>query len=105
VSPPRNCTVSIRDTEGVTHTVQVQGSSLFEAAAQAVAAFHEQGWAADAVPLANKEGKFKSGFVLYGAWQTLPRRRWVSVVESVRNRVLEFALRLEEEHPTAGTGT
>jgi hypothetical protein len=49
VSLPRNCTVSLRDTDGVTHTVQVQGSSLFEAAAHAVAAFREQGWAAEAL--------------------------------------------------------
>jgi hypothetical protein len=46
---PRNCTVSIRDTEGVLHTVQVEGSSLFEAAAHAVAAFREQQWAGGAL--------------------------------------------------------
>ena len=46
---PRNCTISIRDTEGVTHSVQVQGSSLFEAAARAVASFREQEWAAEAL--------------------------------------------------------
>jgi hypothetical protein len=34
-----------RDAEGATHTVHVQGSSLFEAAARAVAAFREQEWA------------------------------------------------------------
>jgi hypothetical protein len=45
VTLPRNCTVSVRDTEGVTHRVQVQGSSLFEAAARTVAAFREQPWA------------------------------------------------------------
>jgi hypothetical protein len=49
VTFPRNCSVSVRDTEGVMHTVQVQGSSLFEAAAHAVAAFREQGWAAEAL--------------------------------------------------------
>jgi hypothetical protein len=41
--------VSLRDLDGVTHTVTVQGSSLYEAAARAVAAFREQGWAADAL--------------------------------------------------------
>jgi hypothetical protein len=35
------------DLDGVTHTVQVQGSSLDEAAARALAASGEQGWAAD----------------------------------------------------------
>jgi hypothetical protein len=49
VTLPRNCAVSVRDIEGVTHTVQVQGSSLFEAAARAVAAFREQEWAAEAL--------------------------------------------------------
>jgi hypothetical protein len=43
VRQPRICTVSVRDLEGVTHTVQVQGESLFEAAARGVAAFREQG--------------------------------------------------------------
>jgi hypothetical protein len=41
-SLPRTCTVSIRDPEGVTHTAKVQGLSLFEAAARAVASFREQ---------------------------------------------------------------
>jgi hypothetical protein len=52
VTQPRNCTVSVRDSEGVTHKVQVQGSSLFEAAAYALAAFREQEWAAEALTLA-----------------------------------------------------
>jgi hypothetical protein len=49
VTAPRRCTVSLRDTEGVTHAVQVQATSLFEAAARGVAAFREQGWAAQAL--------------------------------------------------------
>ena len=49
MSQPRSCTVSVRDLEGVTHAVQVQGASLYEAAARAVAAFREQGWATDAL--------------------------------------------------------
>ena len=40
---------SVRDLGGITHTVQVQGETLFEAAARAVAAFRQQGWAADAL--------------------------------------------------------
>lgn len=46
---PRRCTISVRDPEGLTHTVQVQASSLYEAAARGVAAFREQGWAAGAL--------------------------------------------------------
>jgi hypothetical protein len=45
----RSCTVSLRDPGGITHTVQVHGESLFEAAARAVSAFREQGWGADAL--------------------------------------------------------
>ena len=47
VRPPRSCTISLCDSEGVTHSVQVQASSLYEAAARGVAAFREQGWAAE----------------------------------------------------------
>jgi hypothetical protein len=43
----RACTVSLRDPEGVRHTVTVHAESLFEAAAHALAAFRK-GWAADA---------------------------------------------------------
>jgi hypothetical protein len=46
---PRRCTISVSDHEGVRHTVQVQAGSLLEAAARGVAAFREQGWAADAL--------------------------------------------------------
>jgi hypothetical protein len=49
VSPLRSCAVSLRDVEGVVHTVQVQGETLFEVAARAMAAFREEGWAADAL--------------------------------------------------------
>ncbi len=51
VPGPRTCTVTLRDLDGVTHTVQVQRSSLYEAAARAVAAFREHGWAAEALTL------------------------------------------------------
>lgn len=49
VSQSRSCIVSLRDVDGITHTVRVQASSLFEAAARAVSAFREQGWSADAL--------------------------------------------------------
>jgi hypothetical protein len=41
--------VTVRDIGGTAHHVDVQASSLFEAAAAAVAAFRQQGWAADAL--------------------------------------------------------
>lgn len=50
-----------------------------------------------------KEGnKFANGLVLYAAWQTVAKASVVGIVDTVRNRVLEFALRLEQEAPAAG---
>jgi hypothetical protein len=45
----RSCRVTIRDIEGVSHQVEVTGTTLFEAAAAALAAFREQGWGVDAL--------------------------------------------------------
>ena len=45
----RNCRVTLKDVDGVAHHVDVQGSTLFEAAAAAVALFKEQGWASRAL--------------------------------------------------------
>jgi hypothetical protein len=52
--PLRTCRVSLRDPEGVVHSVEVQADSLYEAAAAAMAAFREQGWAAQALTPAAK---------------------------------------------------
>jgi hypothetical protein len=41
--------VTVRDIEGVSHHVEVQGATLFEAAAAAVAAFRAQGWGLEAL--------------------------------------------------------
>ena len=50
-----------------------------------------------------KEGnKFAKDFVLYGAWQTVATASVLGIVDTVRNRVLEFALLLEKEAPAAG---
>lgn len=43
----RVCKVPVRDVEGITHSVSVNASSLFEAAAAGLAAFRRQGWAAE----------------------------------------------------------
>jgi hypothetical protein len=45
----RTCRVTIRDLEGVAHAVTVQGATLFEVAASAIAAFRSEVWAADAL--------------------------------------------------------
>jgi hypothetical protein len=45
----RPCRVWVRDVEGIVHSVEVQATTLFEAAAQAVAAFEREPWAASAL--------------------------------------------------------
>ena len=47
--PLRTCRVTIKDLDGVSHHVEVQASTLFEAGTAAAAAFRLQGWAADAL--------------------------------------------------------
>jgi hypothetical protein len=49
-----------------------------------------------------KGNKFADGMVLYAAWQTVAKATVIGIVDTVRNRVLEFALRLEKEAPAAG---
>jgi hypothetical protein len=39
----------MKDVDGITHTVDVQAATLFEAAAAAVASFRQQPWAAPAL--------------------------------------------------------
>ena len=46
----RSCRVSVTGLDGVTHSVDVQASSLFEAASVALTAFRQhQGWATEAL--------------------------------------------------------
>ena len=47
--PVRTCRLWVRDMEDTSHHVDVQASSMFEAAAAAVAAFRQHGWAAAAL--------------------------------------------------------
>jgi hypothetical protein len=47
--PLRSCRVSLKDIEGITHSVNVQADTLFEAAAAAIAGFRQEGWAAQAL--------------------------------------------------------
>lgn len=44
--PRRSCRVTIRDLEGVAHTVDVTAESLFEAVAQGLAALRGNQWVA-----------------------------------------------------------
>jgi hypothetical protein len=45
---------------------------------------------------------YTAGWQCIGAWQVIPSSALTGVVESVRNRVLEFALRIEKAAPDAG---
>ena len=45
----RACRIWITDIHGNTHSVSVHASTLFEAAAAGLAAFRQEGWAADAL--------------------------------------------------------
>jgi hypothetical protein len=49
VSAVRNCRVSLRDLQGTTHSIEVRATTLFEAAAAAVAVFRQEGWGAEAL--------------------------------------------------------
>jgi hypothetical protein len=45
----RACRVSVTDVDGLGHTVTVSASTLFEAAAEAIAVFRREPWAAHAL--------------------------------------------------------
>src|SRR5208282_4899036 len=45
--PVRSCRVTVPDSEGISHTVDVTAASLFEAVAQGLAAFRGDDWVTD----------------------------------------------------------
>src|SRR5436189_6456725 len=49
VSALRTCRVTVTGPDGTCHSVDVQASSLFEAASAALTAFRQEGWAAEAL--------------------------------------------------------
>jgi len=42
------------------------------------------------------------GFECLGAWQVISPHSLIGIVDTVRNRILEFALKIESENPAAG---
>jgi len=50
LSTTRPCRVSVPTADGVTHAVTVQATTLFEAAAAAVAQMREEGWSGALAP-------------------------------------------------------
>jgi hypothetical protein len=59
-------------------------------------------WPGNLIGLVQQKGKFASSLVLYGAWQSLSRAQLVALLDTVRNRVLDFVLQLEQDAPDAG---
>ena len=57
-------------------------------------------WPADIV--AHMAGKIYSEMNCISAWKVIPRNVLVGIVDTVRNRVLSFALEIEQEAPDAG---
>jgi hypothetical protein len=58
-------------------------------------------WPGDWVLWVQKEGKFakRANVVVHSIWQTAPRAAIVGIIDTVRNRILEFCLRLGQETP------
>ena len=52
--PPRSCVVTLTDSRGIRHSVEVTAESLFEAGVLAVTAFRKAGWVEEAPGLASR---------------------------------------------------
>jgi hypothetical protein len=89
----RTCRVTLRDVDGVAHQVEVQGSSLFAAAAAAVAAFRQQGWATAALtPTAVLRVEVQSPSVVHDVPLKAVERWLGSPTDSPRDQLLKRQL-------------
>ena len=52
--PPRSCVVTLTDSQGIRHSVEVTAESLFEAGVLAVNTFRKAGWVEEALGLASR---------------------------------------------------
>ena len=52
--PPRSCVVTLTDSRGIRHSVEVTAESLFEAGVLAVTTFRKAGWVEEAPGLASR---------------------------------------------------
>ena len=52
--PPRSCLVTLTDSRGIRHSVEVTAESLFEAGVLAVTTFRKAGWVEEAPGLASR---------------------------------------------------
>lgn len=57
-------------------------------------------WPGNLIALMQKENKF-NGHVIVDAWQSTSNAAITGIIDTVRNRVLEFSLRLQKEVPMA----
>lgn len=62
----------------------------------------EEQWPADLVALV--ASRFYENMVLLQAWKAIPASRIVGILDTVRNRILNFVLEIEAESPSAGEG-
>lgn len=58
-------------------------------------------WPADAIAL--MQGSVYQGMNMYAAWQDVPSSAVINVIDSIKNRLLNFILDLEELHPELKT--
>ena len=56
-------------------------------------------WPGDWIARAQHKGQIMQGYVLYAAWQDISKSSVTGVLDAIRNRVLEFCLRLGKERP------
>lgn len=57
-------------------------------------------WPGDLI--ASVANKIYSGYSLYAAWMNVPKGAIVAIIDTVRNRILNFALEIEKAAPDAG---
>jgi len=60
----------------------------------------QQVWPGDLVALV--ANNIYEGYTLYAAWQRIPRGAFVSILDTVRNRILSFIIEIEKEAPEIG---
>ena len=56
-------------------------------------------WPGDWLTWIHNKSKWNDGMILYAAWQIVGKANIAEMIDAIRNRVLEFCLRLEREIP------
>jgi hypothetical protein len=89
----QTCSVTLTDSRGVRHTVDVTAESLFEAAAHALAVFKRDGWTDPVGPATRMEVEVRAPSVRH-AVTVLQIERWLQGATSSPNeRVRKDRLR------------